>query len=490
MNTVVIGAGLGGLAVAIRLRARGHSVTIVEANAYPGGKLTEIEVAGYRFDAGPSLFTMPALVSELFDVAQEPMTGRFEAVRKEVTCHYFYPDGTFLRAYADPMRFASETKRVLGVPASRVLDYLQHAARIYQTAGRLFIEHPLTAWETWFSPLSWRALLRLPEMGVLSTLHRANAQRLKDPRLVQYFDRMATYNGSDPYRAPAVLSMIPHLEHNVGTFLPKGGMISITRSLAALAERIGVRFELGCRAQRVELDGQRARAVETTRGRFECDLVVCNADVATAYRTILPRSHAPSSLWSLERSSSAVIFYWGLRRRFPKLELHNVFFSADYAAEFRAIFEQGRIVEDPTVYVAVTSKDVPDDAPEGCENWFVMVNAPANTGQDWDMVIDELRRNVMTKLERCLGQSISDALEVERILDPRSIEERTSSYQGALYGSSSNSKFSAFLRHQNQSSSLDGIYFCGGSVHPGGGIPLCLQSGRIVSNLIGERYGR
>jgi phytoene desaturase len=283
--------------------------------------------------------------------------------------------------------------------------------------------------------------------------------------------------------------MIPHLEHNVGTFLPIGGMISITNSLFALAQRIGVHFEFGCKATRIVVRKGRIAGVETSQGMSECDLAICNMDVVAAYRQLLPELSAPKTLLSQERSSSAVIFYWGMRKQFPTMELHNVFFASDYPEEFAAIFERGEIAEDPTVYVAITAKDVPSDAPPGRENWFVMVNAPANTGQDWSAMAARLRQRVISKLEQRLGKPIADAIEVEELLDPPRIEQRTSSYQGALYGASSNSKWSAFLRHPNESTRVHGLYFCGGSVHPGGGVPLCLQSARIVSEQIQERYG-
>jgi phytoene desaturase len=489
VKIIVIGSGIAGIASAIRLRARGHDVTVLEANLYPGGKLTSIEAKGYRFDAGPSLFTMPELITDLFSLAGVEARSSFQYRKKEIACHYFYPDGTFLRAYAEPQALAAEIERAFSVPGIRVSRYLEHAARIYDCAGRLFLERPLNAWDTWVSPLTLKALMRLPEFELFSTLHESNVRRLGDPRLVQYFDRMATYNGSSPYRAPAILSMIPHLEHNVGTYLPVGGMISITRSLFALAQQLGVRFEFGCKATRIAIEDRRVSAVETHQGASRCDLVVCNMDVVGAYRELLPQLIAPKSLASQERSSSALIFYWGMRRQFPMLELHNVFFASNYEDEFAAIFERGEIAADPTVYIAITAKDVPADAPPGCENWFVMVNAPANCNQDWPGMTARLRQAIINKLEQHLGVPIADAIEVEEILDPPRIEQRTSSSQGALYGASSNSKWSAFLRHPNQSTNADGLYFCGGSVHPGGGIPLCLQSARIVSEQILERYG-
>lgn len=211
--------------------------------------------------------------------------------------------------------------------------------------------------------------------------------------------------------------------------------------------------------------------------------MVSNMDVVPTYRKLLPNQKQPNKILGQERSSSAVIFYWGLGKSFPQLDLHNIFFSDDYMAEFDAIFNTKTLFEDPTVYVNITSKDVPADAPEGKENWFVMINAPHNTGQNWEQLVKDLRAWVIKKLNRILDTDIAPLIEEEWIMTPDIIEVRTQSYLGALYGASSNNKMAAFLRHPNFSRNLSNLYFCGGSVHPGGGIPLCLLSAKIVADL-------
>ena len=185
-----------------------------------------------------------------------------------------------------------------------------------------------------------------------------------------------------------------------------------------------------------------------------------------------------------ERSSSAVIFYWGIRGQFPELDLHNILFSADYRQEFEHLFEKKTLFNDPTVYLNITSKELPTDAPPGCENWFVMINAPGDYGQDWDALVAQARENILAKVSRHLGTDLAPLIESEDVLTPPLIEQRTSSYRGALYGAASNSKFAAFLRHPNFSNKIKHLYCCGGSVHPGGGIPLCLLSAKITAGLI------
>ena len=179
-----------------------------------------------------------------------------------------------------------------------------------------------------------------------------------------------------------------------------------------------------------------------------------------------------------------MIFYWGMNREFPELHLHNIFFSKNYAAEFQTLFQQKQLYNDPTVYVNITSKMEEGFAPKGKENWFLLINAPSNVGQNWEQMRVQLRQQVIDKLSRLLQTDIASAIEVEEYLDPIRIEERTGSYLGSLYGTSSNSKMSAFLRHPNFTNKIEGLYFCGGSVHPGGGIPLCFKSAKIATELI------
>ena len=207
-------------------------------------------------------------------------------------------------------------------------------------------------------------------------------------------------------------------------------------------------------------------------------------DIFSTYKRLLPGSKHPQKILEQERSSSALIFYWGIKGKFPELDLHNIFFSEDYQKEFTMLFEDKDLYEDPTVYVNITSKEDSNDAPEGCENWFVMVNAPGNFGQDWEKLKVQAKKNILLKLNRILDRNIEELIDFETVLEPITIEEKTSSHRGSLYGTSSNSKFAAFLRHANFSSDYKGLYFCGGSVHPGGGIPLCLLSAKIMTDLI------
>ena len=487
-RAVVIGSGLAGIATAIRLRNGGWEVAVYEANAYPGGKLSEFSLGDYRFDAGPSLFTLPHLVEELLASSGKNPADYFRYQKQEEACRYFWNDGTSFTAWSDQEAFAKEAEKATGEKASRVLDYLRESAAIHQHTEQLFLRNSLHRWKTYFSPQVLPALLRVHRFHLLSSLHRVNAQRFKSPKMVQLFDRFATYNGSDPYRTPGVMQVIPHLEHNVGTFYPEGGMYQITQSLVRLAQDIGVHFQFNALVQRIEVKNDKASSLIVGGQRVEADLVVSNADVYSTYRHLMPDQAAPEKTLKQERSSSALIFYWGMKKTFPRLGLHNIFFSDRYKEEFKAIFQDFKVAEDPTVYVNITSKCTPTDAPSGSENWFVMVNVPGDFGQDWTLIRKEVRAQVLKKLSAALGENIAPFIEEEEYLDPPAIERKTSSFRGSLYGSGSNDRLSAFLRHPNFHRKFSNLYFAGGSAHPGGGIPLVLMSAEITAQLIQEDH--
>ena len=484
IKVIIIGSGIAGMASAIRLRSFGYNVEIFEANSYAGGKLTAFKSNGYRFDMGPSLFTMPNLIEELFEIAEKPIENYFNFKRKSVICNYFYEDGTKFSAPADKFTFAKSASNTFEVEEKTILDYLNRCENKYELTASLFLENSLHKLSTYLSKDTLIALLKISKLNINKNLSDYNSTIFRDPRLIQFFNRFATYNGSSPYQTPGIMSMIPHLEQSLGTYFPKGGMHQITKSLEKLAKDIGIKFTFNTKVEEIMINRSKVSGIKTAKGFIPSDIVISNADIIPTYIKLLPKEKVPKRLLSQERSSSALIFYWGITKTFPDLDLHNIFFSADYKNEFKCIFQDDTISDDPTVYINISSKEEPNDSPNGCENWFTMVNAPRNNGQDWDTLIRKTRINIIEKLSRVLKVDLNELINYESILSPKNIETKTQSYQGSIYGAASHSKFSAFLRHPNFSSSISNLYFCGGSVHPGGGIPLCLWSAKIAADLI------
>lgn len=483
-HALVIGAGIGGLAISLRLRKKGYQVTVLEANEYPGGKLHAIEQDGYRFDLGPSLFTMPHLVTELFELYEEDSQTYFQYSQKQVVCNYFWEDGHQFSVASDVEKFIKDANESFNEPPQNIKSYLNRNREKYDLTATLFLEKSLHKLSTYLSKQTIKSILQIWKLHLNETLDSVNKQYFGNPKLVQLFNRYATYNGSSPYKTPGIMSMIPHLEMHYGTYFPKGGMHNISISLYEFAIQQGVSFKLGHPVENIIVKNKKAVGVQSKGVAHEADIVVSNMDVHPTYNKLLKNQPYPKKTLEQERSSSALIFYWGISKEFPNLDLHNILFTDSYLDEFQALFDKKTLYKDPTIYINITSKEEAKDAPEGHENWFVMINAPGNYGQDWKKLKQVARKNIVSKINRILKTNIEELITTEHILDPVGIESSTSSFRGALYGASSNDKFAAFIRHANFSKSIENLYFCGGSVHPGGGIPLCLLSAKIVSDLV------
>ncbi|MGB5818076.1 MAG: 1-hydroxycarotenoid 3,4-desaturase CrtD [Saonia sp.] len=483
-KAIVVGAGIAGIATALRLNQKGYQVTVIEANDYPGGKLHAISLSGYRFDLGPSLFTMPHLVDELFELYKLDPTDYFQYKKKETICNYFWEDGTRFSAKGEEEKFIEDAAKVFHENESDIASYLSKNKKKYNLTANLFLEKSLHKIKTYLSKETIKAILSIGKLDVNITLDELNEKTFKNKKLIQLFNRYATYNGSSPYRTPGIMSMIPHLEMHYGTFSPSKGMHSISLSLYQLAVDKGVHFIFKEKVKKILIQKKRASGVVTDKATYLSDITVSNMDIFPTYKKLLKSEKHPQKVLQQERSSSALIFYWGINREFPELDLHNILFGDDYQQEFKTIFEHKELYGDPTIYINITSKDKKSDAPKNHENWFVMVNAPGNFGQDWEEIKIKARTGIIAKINRMLKIDVEKLITVEHVLDPVGIEKQTSSYRGALYGAASNSKFSAFLRHPNFNGNIKNLYFCGGSVHPGGGIPLCLLSAKIVSDLV------
>lgn len=479
-NISTIGAGIGGLATAIRLAKKGYRVTVFDSQPNVGGKLNQLNVDGFRFDTGPSLFTLPNLVDELIGIyGKNDITLPYNKL--EIITRYFFPDGTVLNAWSDPELFANEVENLLGDSKSSVAQYLKDSKELYELTAKTFVFSPFPKLSNLFTIQSLKLALNPKKLRAFETMHDVNTKYFSKSNTIQLFDRYATYNGSDPYKAPGTLTMIPHLEHNIGAYFPEKGMYSIAQKLKEMAVNLGVEFVLNTRVDKIKHKKGNVQGVTINGDSISSDFVVNNSDIFTAYGSILKDTPLADRLAKQQPSSSALIFYWGLKGNYPKLDVHNVLFTANYWEEFQAM-EAKSIYNDPTVYIYITSKLIPTDAPSDHENWFVMINVPENSGQNWEELRVIARESILRKIKQVLGIDIEPNIVCEEYLDPVRIEQQTGSFRGSLYGISSNNRMAAFNRHPNRSSNIKGLYFVGGSVHPGGGIPLCLASAKIVDS--------
>ena len=508
-RVVVIGAGMGGLAVAARLAAQNHAVSVVERSETHGGKVGRYECDGFAFDTGPSLLTLPAVYRDLFITTAKSRHGgaledHVDLVPVDPAFHYRFPDGTEVdlpdasrdgaaRAFDEALGGAAAgSGRSPGQQWTALLD---HAAEVWAVTRVPFLHRPLDGPATLL-----RNSIRLRDLRTVrpfTTLRGLGRRYLVDPRLRMLLDRYATYSGSDPRSAPAALVVVPYVEQAFGAWHVRGGLRNLADAVHTRCVELGVGFTFGDAVTGLTERAGRVGGVRLASGKtIAADIVVSDADAAGLYRELMPPPFeriASGPLRQLARStpsSSAFTLLLALEGRTPGMRHHTVLFGPDYDAEFDALFGRDpRLPDDPTIYVC--APDDPAMRPDADhESWFVLVNAPRHRtrpgdGVDWDEpgLADRYADQVLALLA-ARGIDVRDRILWREVRTPADLERDTASPGGSIYGSSSNGARSAFLRPANRSP-VPGLFLVGGSSHPGGGLPLVALSAEIVAELIG-----
>ncbi len=489
-RVAVIGSGLAGLASTIRLARMGFRVELFEQTERPGGKVNEYIREEFRFDTGPSLLTMPFVIDELFSFAGLDRRDYLCFEKMDPVCRYFFSDGSRLDALNDRSGMEEQIARIAPDEVVNYRNYISYSEKLYNIAGEAFLFNPIHEVKKLLNLKMFRLFLQIYKIDAFRSMHDANRSFFNDARLVQLFDRYATYNGSDPFRAPATLNTIPFVEHELNAYYIKGGMYRFVEALQSVADKSGVTSHFGTPILEIVHKDNTVQGVQAADRFYEADYVVCNTDVISAHRSLIKgKPEIKEKYDRLEPSLAGMVFMWGIDDQHDELAHHNILFSDDYRLEFRQIFEEKRPAEDPTVYVAITSKSDPAHAPAASENWFVLVNMPyLSPGQDWEAFTNQTRNAVFKRLQQ-KGIDIKDKIRFEHVWTPETFEQSYNAYKGSIYGIASNNRFSAFKRPANRSRDIRGLYFAGGSAHPGGGIPLVLLSAKFVADLIGEKEG-
>jgi phytoene desaturase len=487
-HVVIVGAGVGGLSAAIRLSAAGWEVTVTEQHERVGGKMGEIAQDGFRWDTGPSVITMRHVLEDLFASAGRRLDDYLTLLPIEPLTRYFYPDGTVLDVTAS---LPEMTRRIADLEARDVegyLAYLAYAARIHRITGSVFIyDQPPTLKS--FAKVRVTDWLKADPFRTMDAAIRAH---VRSSHLRQLLGRFATYVGGSPYEAPATLNVVAHVELTGGVWYPQGGIYAIAEALAKLAAELGVEICTGRGVKTIEVQNGRAAGVTLSDGTgISADAVVANVDVTTVYERLLPQTSITrkrlTRLKAFEPSCSGFILLLGVEGSHDRLAHHNIFFSGDYRREFEMIFKQRIPADEPTIYVAITSKSDPHHALPDHENWFVLVNAPAlSKHYDWSIHAGRYRELILERLAVKFGVDIRGRIISERMFTPADLEKLTGAYRGALYGASANSKWTVFRRPHNRCKEVKGLYFAGGTTHPGGGVPMVMLSGKVAAELLIE----
>ena len=482
-QALIIGGGLGGLATALRLSSRGWSVTVCEAGPKVGGKLNHWSQDGFVFDTGPSLITIPRVFDELFAEAGSSLKEQVQLIPLNPLADYVYPDGTCLTYSTDLPELSGAIRQLDKRDVDGLNRFMELGKHIFNLSDVTFFRRPP------FDPPSidtLKALKHFPILHAWGKYHKTVTSFFHNPYLQQLYDRYPTYVGSSPYRSPATLNVIPYMELTYGGWYVRGGLYCIIEALVKMLEQAGATIICDAAVQKIEHATQRVRRVHLSSGEsIDADIIVMNGD--PSYTPILLGEAQALPLEKKKRSMSGFVLLLGIGRTLPTLKHHTIYFSGDYEYEFKQLFEDRCFPDDPTVYVNIASRSDSSVTPQGGETLFLMANAPANDTIWDDARIEAARRAVFKRLKSSGFPDIQDDIRVSEVWTPTRIAQRYNMPGGAIYGTHSHGWRSAFMRPPNKDRRYEGLYYVGGSTHPGGGTPTVVMSSRITCDLI-ERF--
>ena len=482
-DVIVIGAGIGGMNAAIQLASKGYRVSIFEKNQYVGGKMRRIVHEQCTFDAGPSLITMPFILQNAIESlpGNRSLNDYLELIPIDPICDYHWEDGTAYRCYADSDKRNEETARIFGEPAvDEMRDYLHHAGEVYKATKDVFLFNRFEGFKEFFKTKNLPLLPQLPSLKFTKIFHDFNASYFTNPKLIQLFDRFATYNGSSPYLAPATLMVIPFIEFEFGGWYPNGGIYSIAEAFHKICNELNIPIHLGEDVQEILVKNNQAYGIRLQSGEtIHTDNIIANGDVYHTRKQLLQKSN--ESIPPL--SSSGFVILIAMKEN-PFLQNHHtILFSNDHQREFEQIFSKGMESDDMTIYISASSITDSSQSLDGLQNWFVLVNTPA---REKDFVWSEEKKqsyaqSIIERMKKFYPAMDTYISGEPLLISPDDFSREFHALGGSLYGSSSNSMFSAFLRPKNRDKNISNLYYCGGSAHPGGGVPLVILSGEFAA---------
>jgi len=483
-RAVVVGAGLGGLSTAVHLRLAGFDVEVVEGRDEPGGKVRRLREAGFSFDMGPTIFTMPWAIDELFSAAGKNPRDYLELLPLRPFYRAHFPDGLVFELSDSLSDVLAQVRRISPDDEPRWVDWLARAGRIYHLVERHFLGRLFDSWTDILEP---RMLVAGMQMDALTSLSKRVARQFRDPRLRQLASYQAIYVGASPDDVPATYALIAWLEAAQGVWFPRGGMYAIAEAAARLCGDLGVRIRYGAPVERIAVEGGRARGVLLADGtRLDADAVVSNADLHHTYGHLLgdaTRRHMDDArLARLEPSSSAFILYLGANRTWPGLPHHTIGFGPDFSRDLREVFVEKRPLTEPSFYVCAPSVTDPALAPAGSTSLYLLAPAPAIAhGVRWDEIADAYAERLIDRAERLCLPGLRESIVVKHRYTPADFERDYHCHAGSIFGLSARFDQTAFRRPAPRSRDVAGLWLVGGSTQPGGGVPMVVLGGKLVA---------
>ena len=495
----VVGGGLGGLAAACTLAARGYSVVLFEKSPWLGGKAAVLSEAGYRFDMGPTILTIPDVLRRVFTEAGRRLEDYLDLVHLNPQWRCFFTDGSALDLAADVETMAATLDAYTPGSGAGYREFQALSNRLHRISDEHFFWRSIGGigdmidLKAGFSPKILGDVLSM-RMGrsVAGTVRKF----VPDDRVAQMLDHFTQYVGSSPYGSPAVLCGIAHMQSSNGVWYPMGGTRAVPEALVKLATELGVELRPGVGVRRIVTNkaGDTVLGVETDADeRVVLDAVVSNADSVRTHRELVFGA-APRAVRRFENrrgyepACSGVVLYLGLKKAYDHLLHHDFVFSRNPEEEFDAIYHKGEPASDPTCYLCAPARTEPGVAPPGGEALYVLVHTPyLRSHHDWTRMLPEYRRIILNKL-KTTGQmpDIEDRIVYESVLTPKDIHDRYRVLNGAIYGLASHGKWFGAFKPANRSPDLKGLYFAGGAAHPGPGMPMVLMSGWIAADTLDQ----
>lgn len=500
-RVAVIGGGLGGLASACTLAARGYDVTLFEKNEWLGGKAAVLEQDGFRFDMGPTILTMPKVLRRIFDEAGLKLEDHLDLIKLDPQWRCFFEDGTTLDLHESVEAMKTELQRFVqgeaGPLASDYEQFIRYTERLHDISEKFYFWKPIGGIGDMFdrsNALKASTLSDVLKMRMGRSVAGTIRSYVPDQRVAQMLDHFTQYVGSSPYGSPAILCGIASMQVNEGVWYPVGGTRAVPVALAKLAEQLGVKVRLGDPGNitAIETHGGRVEAVVTEAGeRFATQAVVSNMDAVRTHRELIGGEPARrfDQKRSYEPACSGVVLYLGLKKRYEHLAHHDFVFSRDPEEEFDFIYRKGEPAPDPTCYLAAPSASEPAVAPPGGEALYVLVHTPyLREHHDWSTMLPAYRQVILDKLKRTAGlDDIEQRIVFERALTPQDIHDRYRVLNGAIYGLASHGRFLGAFKPSNRSK-IEGLYLCGGAAHPGPGMPMVMMSGWIAADALDQDH--
>ncbi len=493
----VIGGGLGGLAAACTLAARGYRVVLLEKNDWLGGKAAVHGEGGFRFDMGPTILLMPSVLRRIFAEAGRELESALDLVRLDPQWRSFFVGGSTLDLHAEPARMATTIEDFSGARDRQgYARFLELSRRLDEISGRYFFWKSIGSLKDMFDPkatMSAGVLGDVLAMRPWSTVAGTIRAHVGDPRIAQMLDHFTQYVGSSPEQSPAVLCGIAHMQTSEGIWYPRGGTRAVAEALARLAGDLGVELRAGVDVESITLDaGGGVSGVKTTVGEIiPLAAVVSNSDAVRTHRELLAGETAAARFErrrGYEPACSGVVLYLGLDRRYDHLLHHNFVFSSDPREEFDWIYHRGEPAPDPTCYVCAPTVTEPGVAPPGGEALYVLVHTPyLRPGHDWKALLPRYRETILDKLEQTAGlRDIRSRIKVEHVLTPQDIHDRYRVLNGAIYGLASHGRLTGAFKPGNRSPDVARLYLAGGAAHPGPGMPMVMMSGWIAADSLDQ----